>query len=68
MKILEAVSNPIFRNVAEVADEINQETYVVGGFVRDYLLNCGKKKDIDFVTVGNGILLAKELANKLGHT
>lgn len=68
MKILEAVSNPIFNNVAEVADEINQETYVVGGFVRDYLLNRGQKKDIDFVTVGNGILLAKELANKLGNT
>ena len=68
MKILEAVSNPIFKNVTEVADEINQETYVVGGFVRDYLLNRGQKKDIDFVTVGNGILLAKELANKLGYT
>ena len=68
MKILEAVSNPIFKNVAEVADEINQETYVVGGFVRDYLLNRGQKKDIDFVTVGNGILLAKELSNKLGNT
>ena len=68
MKILEAVSNPIFKNVAEVADEINQETYVVGGFVRDYLLNRGQKKDIDFVTVGNGILLAKELAKALGNT
>ncbi len=68
MKILEAVSNPIFNNVAEVADQINQETYVVGGFVRDYLLNRGQKKDIDFVTVGNGILLAKELSNKLGNT
>ena len=61
MKILEAVSNPIFKAVTEVADQINQETYVVGGFVRDYLLNRGQKKDIDFVTVGNGILLAKEL-------
>ena len=68
MKILEAVSNPIFKNVAEVADEINQETYVVGGFVRDYLLNRGQKKDIDFVTVGNGILLAKELAKALENT
>ncbi|WP_282628696.1 CCA tRNA nucleotidyltransferase [Empedobacter sedimenti] len=68
MKILEAVSNPIFNHVAEVADNINQETYVVGGFVRDYLLNRGQKKDIDFVTVGNGILLAKELSNKLGNT
>ena len=68
MKILEAVSNPIFKAVTEVADQINQETYVVGGFVRDYLLNRGQKKDIDFVTVGNGILLAKELSNKLGNT
>ncbi|WP_409558130.1 CCA tRNA nucleotidyltransferase, partial [Chishuiella sp.] len=68
MKILEAVTNPIFKNIAEVAEEINQETYVVGGFVRDYLLNRGQKKDIDFVTVGNGILLAKELSNKLGNT
>lgn len=68
MKILEAVSNPIFRSVTEVAEEINQETYVVGGFVRDYLLNRDQKKDIDFVTVGNGIMLAKELSKKLGNT
>lgn len=67
MKILEAVTNPIFKSVSEVAEKINQETYVVGGFVRDYLLNRGQKKDIDFVTVGNGILLAKELSNKLGN-
>lgn len=44
MKILEAVTNPIFKSIAEVAEEINQETYVVGGFVRDYLLNRGQKK------------------------
>ncbi|GGE93994.1 HDIG domain-containing protein [Chishuiella changwenlii] len=68
MKIIEAVSNPIFKSVAEVAEKIDQETYVVGGFVRDYLLNRGHKKDIDFVTVGNGILLAKELSNTLGNT
>ena len=64
----EAVTLPLFRNVCEVADNINQETYVVGGFVRDYLLGRGRKKDIDFVTVGNGILLAKELAKSLGNT
>ncbi len=68
MKIKEAVSNPIFDSVKLVATEIQQETYVVGGFVRDYLLKRDQKKDIDFVTVGNGILLAKELAHKLGAT
>lgn len=68
MKIQEAVTLPLFNTVTEVADLINQETYVVGGFVRDYLLGRGRKKDIDFVTVGNGILLAKELSKSLGNT
>ncbi len=68
MKIQEAVTLPLFKTVSEVADTINQETYVVGGFVRDYLLGRGRKKDIDFVTVGNGILLAKELSKSLGNT
>ena len=68
MKIQEAVTLPLFKTVCEVADSINQETYVVGGFVRDYLLGRGRKKDIDFVTVGNGILLAKELSKSLGNT
>ena len=68
MKIQEAVTLPLFNNVCEVADNINQETYVVGGFVRDYLLGRGRKKDIDFVTVGNGINLAKEVAKSLGNT
>lgn len=68
MKIQEAVTLPLFKNVCEVADQINQETYVVGGFVRDYLLGRGRKKDIDFVTVGNGINLAKEVAKSLGNT
>lgn len=68
MKIQEAVTLPLFKTVSEVADSINQETYVVGGFVRDYLLGRGRKKDIDFVTVGNGILLAKELSKSLGNT
>ena len=68
MKIQEAVTLPLFNNVCEVADQINQETYVVGGFVRDYLLGREQKKDIDFVTVGNGILLAKELSKSLGNT
>jgi len=46
MKIQEAVSLPLFKNVSEVVEQINQETYVVGGFVRDYLLGRDQKKDI----------------------
>ena len=39
--------------------------YVVGGFVRDLLLDC-PNHDIDLVVEGNGIALAKALARELG--
>ena len=42
-------------------------TYVIGGFVRDALLKRGKAKDIDIVAVGDGITLAKTVANSLAH-
>ena len=44
------------------------ETYVIGGFVRDFLLQRDFKKDIDFVTIGSGIELAKEVSKNLVST
>ncbi|MBL6668717.1 MAG: HD domain-containing protein [Flavobacteriaceae bacterium] len=44
------------------------ETYIVGGFVRDYLLDRGAKQDIDIVVVGSGIALAKAIQKKLKIT
>jgi len=41
------------------------DCYVIGGFVRDYLLKRGIPKDIDIVAVGSGIKLAKKVASKL---
>ena len=38
---------------------------MIGGFVRDYILQRGAAKDIDIVTVGNGIALAKKVASLL---
>lgn len=59
------LSNPVFRTIGNVADEMGREVYVVGGFVRDLLLgrSCD---DLDFVTVGSGIQLAKNVAEALG--
>jgi len=34
--------------------------YIVGGFVRDYILNNTQKKDIDFVVEGSGLEFAKK--------
>ena len=52
----------IFTRVGKIADELGLEAYVVGGYVRDLILNrpC---KDIDFVCVGSGINLAQKVAD-----
>ena len=55
----------VFKTVSEAATEMGLETYVVGGFVRDAILERGQAKDLDFVTVGSGIELAKKVAEKL---
>ncbi len=54
----------IFRVISGVADQMQMETYVIGGFVRDIFLNR-KSKDVDIVTVGSGIELAKNVAKSL---
>ncbi len=59
------LSKSIFRLLSEVADELGLETYLIGGFVRDIFL-YRKSNDIDIVTVGSGIKLAKGVAKKLG--
>ncbi len=54
----------IIRTVAETADELQLETYLVGGYVRDKILDR-KVVDMDFVCVGDGIILAEKVAQKL---
>lgn len=49
----------VFQALARCADNLSLESYLVGGFVRDHILGRGKAKDIDVVTVGSGIELAK---------
>ena len=63
--LIQALDKKIFHLIGETADELGVECYVVGGFVRDLYLER-PSKDIDVVTVGSGIRLAKALAAKLG--
>ncbi len=60
-----ALQDPIFKVIAEAAKEMDIKCYVIGGYVRDYLLQRGIPKDIDIVAVGSGIELAKKVAGKL---
>ncbi|MDR2915656.1 MAG: CCA tRNA nucleotidyltransferase [Tannerella sp.] len=55
-----------FFMISEIADRLGLETYVIGGYVRDLFLRR-PSKDIDIVTVGSGIELAKAVAKKTGR-
>ncbi len=61
----EHLKHPIFSIISEEADQIGQPCYVIGGFVRDLLLKRNSK-DIDVVTLGSGIELAKKVAKRIG--
>jgi poly(A) polymerase len=60
-----ALQNPIFKTVSQASSNLGLDSYVIGGFVRDFLLQRGDAKDIDIVTIGSGIALAKEVSKLL---
>lgn len=64
MNLSEKLDDKAFRVVGRAADGLERECYVVGGYVRDLLLGR-PSKDIDFVTVGSGIEVAKAVARQL---
>ena len=67
MNLKSSLKSPIFKTISEIADELNYPTYVIGGWVRDSLINRKKiKTDIDFLCIGSGIKLAKNVAERLG--
>lgn len=61
----EFLNNTIFEVISQASQELNFDSYVIGGFVRDLLLNRDFKKDIDIVVVGSGIELALKVSQLL---
>jgi tRNA nucleotidyltransferase (CCA-adding enzyme) len=61
------LENKIFKIISQAAQELNLECYVIGGFVRDILLDRNHKKDIDIVAVGSGIELALKVSELLSN-
>ncbi|SDD19021.1 tRNA nucleotidyltransferase/poly(A) polymerase [Algoriphagus faecimaris] len=55
--------NEVFAKIRAAAKNLNLETYVVGGFVRDLVLGR-VSKDLDFTCVGSGIALAEEVSKQ----
>ena len=60
------LTGSIFPLMGSVADELGMECYVVGGYVRDLVLQR-PSSDIDVVVVGSGIEMARAVAKKLGR-
>ena len=65
MNYKSALNNKIFEVISKASQELNIESYVIGGFVRDYLLGREFKKDIDIVAIGSGIDLALKVSEML---
>lgn len=62
MDLNDAIQGEVFELVGKCADELNMQAYVVGGYVRDFLLKRPLPSDIDIVCVGSGISLAERFA------
>ncbi len=65
MKYTEAISSEIFTIISQASKELNLDSYVIGGFVRDFFLKRGTVKDIDVVAIGSGIDLALQVSKLL---
>jgi len=62
--LAKSVDGPVFKKIAEAAIILDIDAFVIGGFVRDLILQRASK-DLDIVTSGDGIELATKVAELL---
>ncbi|MEL1241949.1 CCA tRNA nucleotidyltransferase [Flavobacterium flavipallidum] len=65
MNYKESLHHPIFKIISQASQDLQVDSYVIGGFVRDLILGRDFKKDIDIVAVGSGIELALKVSDLL---
>ena len=58
----DALKDEVFGVIASASKQLDLDSYVIGGYVRDFILKKLSAKDIDIVTIGSGIDLAKKVA------
>ena len=66
IEIKNKIDTPLFHKLTETAEEMGLECYLVGGYVRDLILER-PTNDIDVVVVGSGIKMAEAFSKKLGR-
>lgn len=60
------LKHPILNVISDFADEIQVECFVIGGYVRDAIMQRPFKNDIDILVLGSGVDFAQQLGNRLG--
>lgn len=65
MNFAHKLNSELFKVVGEVCHEMNVKAFVIGGFVRDLILER-PSKDVDIVVLGSGIAVAKKVAEAFG--
>ena len=58
------IKTELIRSIASSSMEIKQDVYLIGGYVRDIILNR-KSQDLDFVTIGSAEKIANTISKKL---
>ncbi|MFB6343360.1 CCA tRNA nucleotidyltransferase [Saccharicrinis sp. FJH62] len=56
----------VFKVISDISEEENVRCFVIGGYVRDIILER-PSKDIDVVVLGDGIRIAEQCAKRLGQ-
>jgi poly(A) polymerase len=64
-EILQLLSCPTLKSIKETVQSENVRAYIIGGYVRDLILQR-PSKDIDIVVEGSGIDIAEKVAEKFG--
>jgi len=59
------LKDQIFIRISSIAAREKMQSYLIGGYVRDLILGR-QTQDIDIMTIGSGIKLAKMVAEELG--
>ncbi|BAM99471.1 CCA tRNA nucleotidyltransferase [Blattabacterium cuenoti] len=65
MNLSSVLHQKIFRIISISSQRIEQKSYVVGGYVRDILIGEIESKDLDILTIGEGVRLAEEVSKYL---
>ncbi|XOS86606.1 MAG: CCA tRNA nucleotidyltransferase [Candidatus Karelsulcia muelleri] len=67
MNCNKAIDKKIFFITRFYVNKMNKKSYVIGGYVRDFIIGKNVCKKVDIVTVGDCIKLAKKVCEKLDH-